>query len=295
VTPLSPVPSVPPPDSLSSRYDTLATAAFSKPPSDTKPLVIDLGDSDSDGADPIDYPKHTTAHAQSTRHTALDDDDELEEVSDPRLAALAARARERAANKARAAASPSGDGEPSKAPVVDVFIDPMIPDAKPLRVKVRTDSTLERTKSAWCAKEGYSPEMTRAVFFTWKGTRLYDSTTVKRLGIQIDEHGNVSVEGDSNIYDETNIPKVIVEAWTDTLFQQHKREEAEAATAKRKAAEPPPVIEERTPTPEPAPTVQKIRLKMKAKGMDEYKISVNPVRHYTKSFKVQFHRLRCKC
>jgi hypothetical protein len=269
---------IPPPDSLSGRYDTLAKAAFSKQPSDSKSLVIDLGDSDSDGAYPVDYHKHTTANAQGTRGAAFEDDNDLEEVSDPRLAALAARARERAANKAQAAASPTGDGQPAKAPVVDIFIDPMIPDAKPLRVKVRTDTTLEKTRLAWCAKEGYSPEMTKEVYFTYKRTRVYDSTTVKRLGIQVDRHGNVSVEGDSNIYDDTNIPKVVVEAWTDKLFQQHKREEAEAATARRKAAEPPPVTEERTPTPEPVPVVQKIRLHMKAKGKEDYKICVNPVR-----------------
>jgi hypothetical protein len=269
---------IPPPDSLSGRYDALAKAAFSKQSSDLKSVVIDLGDSDSDGASPVEYPKHTTANTQSTGRIALDDDDDLEEVSDPRLAALAARVRERAANKAQAAALPAGGGLAAKAPVVDIFIDPMIPDAKPLRVKVRTDTTLEKTRLAWCAKEGYSTEMTKEVYFTYKRTRVYDSTTVKRLGIQVDRHGNVSVEGDSNIYDDTNIPKVVVEAWTDKLFQQHKKEEAEAATARRKAAEPPPVIEERTPTPEPAPVVQKIRLHMKAKGLEDYKICVNPVR-----------------
>jgi hypothetical protein len=277
------VTSHPPLDSLSTRYDVLAKSASSKSPSRTEPLVIDLDDSDSDGAHAIDYTKPATAFTQSIPRIPIDDDDddELEEVSDPRLAALAARARQRAANKAQTAALPTGDGEPAKAPVVDIFIDPMIPGAKPLRVKVRTDSTLERTRLAWCAKEGYSPELTRDVYFTWKRTRVYDSTTVKRLGIQIDRHGNVSVEGDSNIYDDTNIPKVVVEAWTDVLFQQHKKEEEAAAAARRKAAESAPVIEERTPTPEPAPKVKKIRLIMKAKGKEEYRLSVNPVRHYT--------------
>jgi hypothetical protein len=194
---------------------------------------------------------------------------------------LAARARERAANKAQAAALPTANGEPAKAPVVDIFIDPMIPGAKPLRVKVRTDSTLERTRLAWCAKEGFSADQTRDVYFTWKKTRVFDSTTVKRLGIQIDRHGTVTVEGDSNMYDDTNIPKVVVEAWTDALLQQHRKDEEAAAAAKKKAAEPPPVIEERTPTPELAPKAKKIRLIMKAKGKEEYRISVNPVRHYT--------------
>jgi hypothetical protein len=212
-------------------------------------------------------------------------------VSDPRLAALAARARERAANKAQAAASLTADGTPAKAPVVDIFIDPMIPGARPLRVKVRTDSTLEKIRQAWCAKEGYSADQTRDVYFTWKKTRVFDSTTVKRLGIQVDRHGNVTVEGDSNMYDDTNIPKVVVEAWTDALFKQHMKDEETAAAARKKATEPPLAIEERTPTPEPAPKVKKIRLIMKAKGKEEYRISVNPVCHCTIINRVQYQML----
>jgi hypothetical protein len=206
-----------------------------------------------------------------------DDDDEPEEVLDPALAALAARARARAASKAQTV--PVTNGKPAKAPVAQLFVKPEIPAAKPLMVKVRIDSTLEQTRNAWCTKQGYSSDMSKSVFFTWKGTRVYDSTTIKRLGIQVDAKGNVSVEGDSNIYDDVNLPKVYVEAWTDELFQKHKKEEAAEAAARKLAAAPPPVIEERELTPEPTPKVNKIRLIMKAKGKDDFKLFVNPVGH----------------
>tara|TARA_R110002003_G_scaffold110_2_gene9242 strand:- start:11657 stop:12514 length:858 start_codon:yes stop_codon:yes gene_type:complete len=207
-----------------------------------------------------------------------DDDDEPEEVLDPALAALAARARARAASKAQTV--PVTNGKPAKAPVAQLFVKPEIPAAKPLMVKVRIDSTLEQTRNAWCTKQGYSSDMSKSVFFTWKGTRVYDSTTIKRLGIQVDAKGNVSVEGDSNIYDDVNLPKVYVEAWTDELFQKHKKEEAAEAAARKLVAAPPPVIEERELTPEPTPKVNKIRLIMKAKGKEDFKLFVNPVGHF---------------
>jgi hypothetical protein len=254
--------------------------------------VIDLGGSDDDDDEDNGNPGHVSKsiheHTQDiamrlSRHASTydvdddDDDDNDDEVLDPALAALAARARERAAGRAQTAATPTTNGEPAKAPVVQLFISPEIPEAKPLMVKVRADHTLERTRLAWCQKQHYSPDMTRNVFFTWRGTRVYDSTTIKRLGIQVDANGNVSVEGDSNMYDDFNLPKVYVEAWTDELFQKHKKEEAAEAAARKKAAEPPPVIEEREPTPEPTPKVKKVRLIMKARGKEDFKLSVNPV------------------
>lgn len=281
------MPSKPPPDSLASRYESL-----SKNAAVSNNHIIDLGgSSDVDDADdaayeptpfsndtPLDYPswgaesKHDIA-MRPPRHIAIpdDDDDEPEEVLDPALAKLAAQARQRAAASARAAA---GTG---KAPIVQLFISPEIPNAKPLMVKARIDSTLEKTRLAWCGKQGYDPIFTKDVFFTWRGQRMYDSTTIKRLGIQVDAHGNISLEGDTNIYDEVDIPKVHVEAWTPALYQEHKRQEAVASAAKRKAAEPEPEPEPRDPTPEPAPKVKKFRLIMKAKGKEELKLQVHPV------------------
>lgn len=199
------------------------------------------------------------------------DDDGLEEIEDPEIAAIEARARARAAEKRAAAASGR------KAPIAQLFIASNLPDTAPLMVKVRIDSTLEKPREAWCLRQGFTPEMTRNVFFTWKETRLYDSTTIRRLGMKVDIHGNVSLEGDdSHIYDEDNLPKVHVEAWTEELLAQHKRERAAEAEAARKAVRRSPTIQEREPTPEPTPAAQKYRLILKAKGMEDVKIQANP-------------------
>jgi hypothetical protein len=291
-TPLSPAPSYPPPHSLATQYDTLAKAAsLSVPPKES--VIVDLGDSDEeDDSGYVSKPLHDDpalddeplgavykqdipVRSAKPAPVVIDDDEEEEIEEDPMLALLKARARERIAAKARAAAA-APDGEAVKAPITQLFIDPEMENANPLMVKVRIDSTIDKPRLAWCAKEGFSPQMTRNVFFTWKNTRLFDSTTIRRLGIQVDDNGNVTVEGDSNIYDEVNIPKIHVQAWTEELWKQRKKEDAAEAVAKKVAAEAPPPVE-RTPTPEPEPTITKIKIFLKAKGKPDGRFTVKPV------------------
>ena len=199
-----------------------------------------------------------------------DQDEELEEMQDPIIAELQARARARvAANKEAAASKP--------APIAHLFIEPEMDNAKPLKVKVRIDSTIEKPRIAWCEKQAFSPQMMNNIFFTWKGTRLYDSTTIKRLGIQVDARGAVTVEGDSSIYDEINLPKIHVQAWTEELFRERKKQDAAAKAAKMAAAEAPVVVQDKAPTPEPDATVTKIRLVLRARGREDFKLTVNPV------------------
>lgn len=278
-TTFSPVASAPP-NSLVAYHDTAARPSQAQS-SKFAPIVVDLGDSDDDENGPsldlgslddgvgigIDS-RHDTSPGPSDS-TPLNDEG-LEEIQDPELAAIEARARARAAAKRAAAASGK------KAPIADLLIDSRLPDTTALMVKVRIDTTIEKPREAWCNRQGFLPEMTRNVFFTWRGTRLYDSTTVKRLGVRVDHHGNVSIEGDDSIYDESNTPKIHVEAWTEVLFAQHKRELAAAAEAERKAAESTPVVDDREPSPEPEPEAKRYRLFLKARGLEDFRIQVRP-------------------
>ncbi|KAI4618419.1 hypothetical protein J4E80_005017 [Alternaria sp. BMP 0032] len=306
----SPAPSHPPPDSLTARYDSLTKSASSSVslPQQTS-SVIDLGDSDLDDdsgyvskphndKSELDYkpPSSNDKQPIAVRPSKPppieikddDDDEEEEEGLDPTIAALQARARARvAAAKAQAAAASNGDAP--KAPITQLFIDPQIPGANPLMVKVRIDSTIEKPRLAWCQKEKFSPEITRNVFFTWKGARLFDSTSIKRLGIKV-ENGNLSVEGDSNIYDDVNLPKIHVEAWTEEIYRQWKRDEAAAAEARKIAAAAPAVAKEKTPTPEPEPepASNRVRLILKAKGKPEFRLTVKQettVAHIASAYK----------
>jgi hypothetical protein len=261
--------------------------------------VIDLGDSDPD--DDHGYvPKSRNdkaaldselARSDHKQHMAVrpskpppveikddgDDEEEDEDDLDPALAALRARARARVA-AARTQAS-TANGDAPKAPITQLLIDPQIPGASPLMVKVRIDTTIEKVRLAWCEREKFSPEMIRNVFFTWKGTRLYDSTSIKRLGIKVDDNGNLSVEGDDSIYDDDNLPKIHVEAWTQEIYKQWKKEQAADAVARKIAAATPVAAKEKTPTPEPEPepASNRVRLILKAKGKPDFKLTVKQV------------------
>ncbi|KAF2134015.1 hypothetical protein P153DRAFT_363034 [Dothidotthia symphoricarpi CBS 119687] len=297
-TSLSPGPSALPSDSLTARYESLAKSAITQDALPQKStIIVDLVDSgdeldeDDDSGynsksfnDNASFGNSTSFNEDRKRDVVLRpskpapvNDDEPEEVMDPVLAALVAKARQRAADSAQAAATPTSNDDSVKVAVAQLFIQPMMEGANPLMVKVRIDSTIEKPRLAWCGRQGFSPEVTKSVFFTWKGQRMYDSTTIRRLGIKVDAIGNAFIDGDSNIYgDEKPLPKVAVEAWTEELFKQHKKDEAADAAAKKKAAEAPPVVEERSPTPEPAPKVIKYRLTLKARGRADFKIQVNP-------------------
>ncbi|CAA9962185.1 hypothetical protein PTNB73_03087 [Pyrenophora teres f. teres] len=277
ITPLSPPPAHPPPDSLSTRSTSSSHSLAGK---DSHVIQLDDSDDGDYGYSTAGHKPQQTSQAQelavrpSVHHTLGkndDQDDELEEIQDPIIAALEARAQARAQVAARTEAV-----ESIPAPIAHLFIEPEMDNAKPLMVKVRVDNSISKPRTAWCKLQNFSPEMTNSVFFTWNGTRLYDSTTIKRLGIQVDEKGNVTVEGDSNIYDDVNLPKIHVQAWTEELFRERKKQDAAAAAAKKAAAEAPVVIEDRPLTPEPAPTVAKIRLTLRAKGRADFKLTVNP-------------------
>lgn len=269
-------------DSLAARYNDLANSSADGSLRPNLSTIIDISGDDNDDAPYMQYNTYNGDVTQDmvSRHLkrpAADDEDDIEEVLDPTLAALQAKARQKALQRTQSTGTPTPDTHTEKAPIAQLFIDPMIPDANPLMVKIRIDSTIEKPRKAWCERQQFPPEIAQGVFLTWKGTRLYDSTTIKRLGIQVDKHGNVSMDGDPNIYDDTNIPKIHVEAWTEETFQERLKLDAAAAAAKRSAAEAPVEIEDREPTPEPEPVVSKVRLVLKVKGKDDFRLSVKPV------------------
>lgn len=64
---------------------------------------------------------------------------------------------------------------------VKILIQSEIPNTRPLIVKRKASQSLKQVKEFWCMKFELDEDLARTVFFTWKGTRLFDSTTM--LGI----------------------------------------------------------------------------------------------------------------
>ncbi|KAF2644279.1 hypothetical protein P280DRAFT_466934 [Massarina eburnea CBS 473.64] len=270
-------------DSLADRYDTLTRSD-----SCAKTNVIDLGDSDDDDDEDasvasLSPPRQSIPARPTRRALSL----EVEEGEDPRLVELRAKARAKAAAHASALRK-----EEQKGPVVQLMMHSEIPGTNPLIVKVRLDTTLERPKEAWCGRQQVTPKLDpQNVFITFNLRRIYNTTKVARLGLRDLGNGCVKMEGDESIYDEENLARPRVQLWTEEVFRQYQRQQAEEAAEAKKAAEPPPIYAEPEPEREPEP-VAKIRLFLKAKNKEVLKVIVRPdttVSQLTQSYKTSRH------
>lgn len=198
-----------------------------------------------------------------------DDDSDIEEV-DSATAALQAKIRARMAS--------AKEEQPGH--IVQLFIDTQIPGTNALLIKYRSNNTLEKIRKSWCAKQNYTPAQTEEVFLTWKMNRLFDSTKVERCGIRIDAQGCVTVDGSTDIYTEDDPPKVHLQAWTDKTFREFKNAKIVEKEAQKKIDED-KASDNEGPVPGSEPAEQKkVRLILKAKGKDDFKIAVKPVSSY---------------
>lgn len=183
------------------------------------------------------------------RPITISDDDSPVEEEFPELrrrarerARLAAELRqqqeaeERAKAQAAAAQTPSkqqartGSHTPSNDTdkKVEILITSEIPGTKALLVLRKLTQDLKEVRRFWCARQNFSPAKAATVFLTWKGKRVFDVTTCKSLGID-------TLEDEEDPFDSTHggdhYYKVHMEAFTEELFEEHKRQERAAENA----------------------------------------------------------------
>lgn len=281
--PPSPVKSPKDPVSLSARYDSATKASSPK-----KSTVIELNSPFDEDADPdavfnISNPDNARIPALPSKPalTEIPDEEPEEEEEDPEFRALAAKARaRRKAEEAAKAAKNSNSATPDRGsgsrhdrpePVVILLLESVIPETNPLLVKVRLSSTLEKPRKAWCERQGFSKEMAANVFLTWRNMTIWDTTTISRLGVTVDAFGNINVKDDNNIYTDDDPPKIHLQTWTQELFDAAKKEEEEARRRENESEEEDVVVEP------PKPAEQGLRLFLKAKGIEDFRIKVKPV------------------
>ncbi|KAF9730470.1 hypothetical protein PMIN02_002020 [Paraphaeosphaeria minitans] len=289
-TPMSPTRGNSTSETLATRYDSLTKSSSSSAGVRTRSQVIDLGDTEEEDESPrhpSPSPRAIPIHSrpQSERESS----EEVEEVDSPHIAALKAQIRAKASAKSpdvdQAPTASSSTRAPVPVAIVQLLIESDIPATKPLMVKIKTDASLAKPKEAWCARQGFSPAQTRAIFMTWKDRRIFDYTKIQRLGIRL-ENGYVSVEGDPNIYDDENLPRIHVTAWTEEIYKAKKEADALEAAAAAQAAK---VVDEPEPEPEPEPEAKQIKLVLKAKGREDFKLKVNPhteIGHMASAYKM---------
>lgn len=204
--------------------------------------------------------------------------------SDPEIAEMQRQAREKARAKQREtsnAASPGSKGTPDVSsstppamdPVVKILVTSEIPKTNPLILCRKLSQRLREVREMWCKKQGFPDDYTAKVFFVHRGRQYWDSTTVRRLGLEADADGRVYRTDDPI---SEGVEQVHVEAVTQEMFEEMKAEKARKAKAAVSVYD----VEEEQQADEGAvevPTEKQIRLTVKAKGKPDWKVIVKPV------------------
>lgn len=158
-------------------------------------------------------------------------------------------------------------------PVIQILVSSSIPDTKPLIVCRKLTQRLKDVRLAWCERQGFAADFVSTVFLTWRGRRLFDVTTCKSLGIGVNSEGDILQKGQKDIIGEEH-RQIHMEAMTEKIladYQKAKRrnvadEEDEEAAAEEEAAAQ-------------KPKEAQVRIILKAKGFEDFKLIVKPVRY----------------
>lgn len=153
-------------------------------------------------------------------------------------------------------------------PVLQILITSSIDNTIPLIVSRRLSQRLKDVRLAWEKRQNFSTDLTDPVFLTWRGKRVFDVTTCKSLGITVDETGSLSTKGSSWEEEEGQIH---MEAMTANILEAYKKAKRNEATAQEDPA-----------AQDEAVAVQDhqvhVRIILKAKGLNDFKLQVRPVR-----------------
>ena len=151
---------------------------------------------------------------------------------------------------------------------VEILVTSVIEGTKPLRVRRKLSQGLKEVRLIWCDKQLISghpipDSIKESIFLTWKGLRLWDLATCKSLGLKIDGSGHIMSNGEG--FDSQR--RIHFEAWTQDLFDANQRQ-LKAKQDRGDSEDEPEVIEQAVE--------QKMKLVMKARGMEPLKIFAKP-------------------
>ncbi|KAK0918115.1 hypothetical protein LTR91_012699 [Friedmanniomyces endolithicus] len=196
----------------------------------TKPLVADVQD-DSDHEDEVQF-----SHArpvEPVEPVEQDSDDEFAELA--RAARARAKLREESMKKSQTPGvkSPTPGQQvaslsrarsptpPPPDPHVSLLITSRIEGTKPLMVIRKLSQRLQEIRHVWCERQGFSKEFAEGVYLIHRMRRVFDVTTCRSLGLNVDAGGNVTMKGAEWA---EGVEKVALEAVTDEIYAQIKAE-----------------------------------------------------------------------
>jgi hypothetical protein len=275
-----------PPKVLMESY-TDSVAARKKSTARQQTIVIDCEDDDRDSAQP--QPKDEDLNATQAK-PALEPEGEYEpEIdSDPELAEIQRRAREKARRRklqqdtpessipntarpdARGMLSPGTEDSSSIAarkdlddPVVQYLVTSSRINTKAVIIERRFSQRLKEVRLTWCQRQSFTDEFTRDVLLTYKGERVYDTTACRSLGSVVVDGQIVNEEDGHSGQNRIHLVAMTQDDYREAQKEKERRAQAAAAT-KEDAYHPPPVLEE--PKED-----NNIKLVLRSKGLEDFK------------------------
>ncbi|KPM38077.1 hypothetical protein AK830_g8493 [Neonectria ditissima] len=300
---------VTPPPSKRSRL----SSGSSKKPSDSIEATEDVSDASpstrrfrsrrADPESPIRRPQNDRSFTLSGAPViSIDSDDESDNIS-PRVAPLSHRSTSsldlldpdspqpsppppeddefaeyvrRAEQRAREQALLRSADDGSQAKVnTKIFVSSSLPGSHPILVKFLFDKPLRLVRESWVALQAQKgtpiPEGQKDdIILTWRRQKIYNYSTLLSLGIRSQADGRLVADSHSAEGLTESRTRVHMEAWTPESFQQMEREEE---TRRRRDAGDLP--DEDTAS-EPEPPEVKIKIILKARDLDDVKLTVRP-------------------
>lgn len=160
---------------------------------------------------------------------------------------------------------------------VDILVTSTVLNAGPCRMKFLFDKPLRVVRNSWVAlqrRNGVQLPLLNDddVILTWRRKKVFIFSTLLSLGIRPQGDGRLEVDGHDREGLADNRTRVHMEAWTPELFQE--MEQQEALRRKREAGELDESEDEARDEP-PTPEVR-IRVILKARGLEDVKLTVRP-------------------
>ncbi|KAK8125763.1 uncharacterized protein PG998_001522 [Apiospora kogelbergensis] len=178
------------------------------------------------------------------------------------------------------AANPVARGSPTPQEVVEIFIESRLDGTSNMRVRVNLFQKMGMVKQSWVGynqknKMPTSESILNEMFFTWRGNRLYDFTTLASLDIKRNGDGQLYSSRESKRDGFEGWDKVHIEVWTPELFDDYQQDK----DRERRRQLGDMVDEEPEPDPEPEPIAKvasiKIILKSKDNGVQNLTVPMN--------------------
>ncbi|KAJ9619406.1 hypothetical protein H2204_012682 [Knufia peltigerae] len=186
-------------------------------------------------------------------------------------------------------------------PHIRIMIRSEIPNTQSLIVKRKASQPLKQVKEFWCKRWQLDDKTTRKVFFTWRGTRLFDSTTMRgilqKLKTEHRDNKSASVgpptdDDDDDVFDEEggaaaadhhhhqedkdpSNGNILLDAMTPELYEEQQRQKAAREQQQREQSQQDENDDEHTATPVPE-SDGSIVIRLVAQNLEPMQLRVRP-------------------